>query len=497
MLPRSSSLFSLVLVAFAIRDNIITSEAWTPNNNINNNHNKISAATILNMAGHTETTSTSGTKNPLPNLPIPNPICSTEPGTWAYDTMSRRVDEEILQRTYEDIQDDLESPAFATIKKRFEELRGDLQFAATRQLTYLDEPSDNANSDERQKEWNEWKQILEPFISQQDTWLSAPWMVTEFYVYRRLMAAIGYWEPDTAGYRYDPFLKQKRAGLQSSVGSAEPMLAKIPALPRDSEGIQLAASIALWGNKMDLSLWPADMDNAKVDMFSQVLATASENLLHDDSDVLAAHCDKLRQTGGGNVDIIVDNAGFELVTDLALAQYLVQSGIAKCVTFQLKSHPTFVSDALEKDLLETVEHYANLNADEFPHAQAAGATWKEFLDKGQWKCVEDNFWVQAFAMWDMTEPLRSDMVERCDLAFVKGDANYRRLLGDCMWDYTAPFADVVGCYFPCPVCALRTLKAEIGCGMDADQVARAKELDDNWMVNGRFGVVHFGKGAGR
>ncbi len=62
---------------------------------------------------------------------------------------------------------------------------------------------------------------------------------------------------------------------------------------------------------------------------------------------------------------------------------------------------------------------------------------------------------------------------------------------------TASFDDVVGAYFPSPVCALRTLKAEIGCGMDADQIERAKMMDDSWQVNGRFGVVQFGKGAGR
>jgi hypothetical protein len=68
------------------------------------------------------------------------------------------------------------------------------------------------------------------------------------------------------------------------------------------------------------------------------LEKSSENLLHDDFDDLADHCNILREKGGGNVDIIVDNAGFELITDLALAQYLVESGIASCVTFQLKSH---------------------------------------------------------------------------------------------------------------------------------------------------------------
>ena len=183
------------------------------------------------------------------------------------------------------------------------------------------------------------------------------------------------------------------------------MLAKIPDLPKtSSEGINLAASIALWGNKMDLSLWPADAANADIDIFSTILDKAHENLLHDDSEKLAEHCEKLRQKGGGNVDIIVDNAGFELITDLALAQYLVDSGIASCVTFQLKSHPTFVSDALDSDLLETVEHYATLDANAFPNAQKAGALWREFLEKGQWKCVEDNFWYDQH-LWSLVSQL--------------------------------------------------------------------------------------------
>ena len=75
------------------------------------------------------------------------------------------------------------------------------------------------------------------------------------------------------------------------------------------------------------------------------------------------------------------------------------------------------------------------------------------------------------------------------------NANYRRLLGDLEWDYSAPFEDVVGHYFPCPVCALRTLKAEVGCGMEKSKVENAKSLDDQWLVNGRFGVVQFSQGA--
>jgi hypothetical protein len=305
------------------------------------------------------------------------------------------VDKEILHRTFEDNKEVFETEKFKTVLARFQELRESLQSSS--KLVMLDDLPEGA-SEARVREYNEWKELLQPFLDKEDTWLSAPWMVTEFYVYRRLIQATGYWDEDSAGYKFDPFAKQKRAGLESSPGSAEPVLAKIPELPNTSEGIDLAASIALWGNKMDLSLWPADAKNTDIDIFSSILDSASENLLHDDLGKLGDHCDALRKKGGGNVDIIVDNAGFELITDLALAQHLVDSGIAKCVTFQLKSHPTFVSDALEKDLLEHVDHFASLDAAKYPACRAAGAKWQSFLKDGKWKCHEDNFWVQPFAM---------------------------------------------------------------------------------------------------
>lgn len=491
-------------VLFLLSAITTTASAWTNTKGIPTRTSTAQMATSSIAAD--------SSSKPKPKLPIPDPICSNVPGTWAYDTMSRRVDEEILQRTYEDNKEIWETKEFAGILQRFQDLRNELQSASTTKLALPPAPPKGC-SDIRQTEWDEWKQILDPFVSKEDTWLEAPWMVTEFYVYRRLLVdVIGYWDEfdrfeesgtvKNPGYLYDPFAPQKRAGLESSVASAESVMAKINNLVDSGgengdidQGTKLATSIALWGNKMDLSLWPADTKTATKDIFSAILDKAQEGLLHDDSSGLVEHCEKLRAKGGGNVDIIVDNAGFELITDLALGQYLVESGIAKCVTFQLKSHPTFVSDALEKDLLEHVNHYAEMD-DAYPNAKISGSKWKSFLENGSWKCSENNFWVQAFPMWEMTEPLWSDMHERCDLAFVKGDANYRRLLGDCQWDMSgASFQDVVGNYFPCPVCALRTLKAEIGCGMEADQVERAKSLDDNWQTNGRFGVLQFGSGC--
>ena len=466
-----------------------TTLAFSPNTKKTTSHH----LTTSSMS----TTTCPKTGNPLPLLPLPDPLLSLTPGTWAYDTMSRRLNKEILQRTYEENEEAFNSPPFAKALANFNQLRSELDDAANTKLRHLQfESTDGRSADVVAREEAEWKSIMQPYIDNGDTWLSAPWLVTEFYAYRRLIEAIGYYDksnPDT--FHYDPFTLAKRAGLKSSVNSAENMLERIVSLPNTKEGVALAAQIALWGNKMDLSIWPADTENSSLDVFANILHAADDNLLNDDTDQLIERCEVLRERGNGKIDIIVDNAGFELVTDLALADHLVASGVAQVVTFQLKGHPTFVSDALEKDLLETITHYSSLSPDKYPNAHAAGLRWQKYIDEGKWVCHEDNFWCQPNAMWEMPNPLRANLKGRCDLAFVKGDANYRRLLGDRYWDYSAPFQDVVGCYFPCPICSLRTLKAEVGCGMDRKQVERAKRLDNEWMVNGRFGVVQVGTGA--
>lgn len=226
--------------------------------------------------------------------------------------MSRRLNVEILGRTYEENEEAFNSPPFAKALTRFNALRAELTNASTTKLRNLqfDKDTDGRSEAVVEREEREWIQIMQPYIEKEDTWLSAPWLVTEFYAYRRLIEAIGYYDktnPDT--YLYDPFLVAKRAGLDSSVNSAENMLEKITSLPNTKEGVALAAAFALWGNKMDLSIWPADADNSSSDVFAKVLHASDDNLLHDDTDALTEHCEQLRERGDGKVDIIVDNAG--------------------------------------------------------------------------------------------------------------------------------------------------------------------------------------------
>ena len=54
-----------------------------------------------------------------PPAPLPPIILSNVPGTWAYDTMSRRVRENILMRVYEE--NDLSGPEMADAKAEDED----------------------------------------------------------------------------------------------------------------------------------------------------------------------------------------------------------------------------------------------------------------------------------------------------------------------------------------------------------------------------------------
>jgi hypothetical protein len=76
------------------------------------------------------------------------------------------------------------------------------------------------------------------------------------------------------------------------------------------------------------------------------------------------------------------------------------------------------------------------------------------------------------------------------LVFVKGDANYRRLIGDCHWTFTTPLEDIAN-YFPAPFVALRTLKSEVMTGLRSEQIDRLTGDDPTWLINGQWGIIHW------
>lgn len=396
----------------------------------------------------------------LPTLqPMPEVIRSNVSGTWAYDTMSRRVIEDILDKVVITDNDCSQWPEVKVLRTEL------LQNSVLRPL----EEDAGAN------DVAEWNQLLSMHANQ--SWLSAPWMVAEFYLYRRLAEATHYFDN-----KIDIFATAKRKGLEAALPTFRDMYRRSAHLIADGDATELFVSIALWGNRMDLSLWPAGENVASQQgVFQSVLDQGKSRLLADDSAQLLRYVSSL---SAGIVDIVVDNAGFELLTDLLLADHLCRIGRAKEIRLRVKHHPTFVSDVITDDVQSHVEAvYEAVDED-------LGNRWRQYVASATWSSHEDGgFWSMPYALWEMPEKVRLSLGEG-QLTVVKGDANYRRALGDRAWAYNTPFSEVCA-YFPAATLCLRTLKAEVGCGMDRRKCADAQTQDAEWLTNGKFGVVQF------
>jgi hypothetical protein len=84
--------------------------------------------------------------------------------------------------------------------------------------------------------------------------------------------------------------------------------------------------------------------------------------------------------------------------------------------------------------------------------------------------------------------LRDDLA-RSGLVILKGDVNYRRLLGDRHWPHTTRLEEVAA-GFPAPLLVLRTLKGEILVGLAPGQATALAAQDPTWLINGQRGLIH-------
>ena len=183
--------------------------------------------------------------------------------------------------------------------------------------------------------------------------------------------------------------------------------------------------INLWGNQADLSLWPAE-EIEKPDHKDQ--EEAARYLLVNESKAVLEILDKKNIK---RLDFLIDNAGFELITDLIFSDYLLSSGMIASVCFHLKKHPTFVSDAQIKDVRYTIRHLKNETHEE---TKKLGMRLMGYLETGRLILLDDWFWTSPLEGWRMPEQLKEELT-KSDLVISKGDAHYRRLLGDRHWDF--------------------------------------------------------------
>lgn len=408
-------------------------------------------------------------------FPLPIPMTALDPESWAYDTVTRRWPE-IARRIL------LENDIPQTIEPRIEALIADIPNGRIRTIKDTGAPDVKV-----------WNQDIRVHLGK--NWLEPPWFFTEHYFYRRVIEAICYFQNGN-GYGLDPFTYQKQQGLEVSRKAIRDLVSRTAGWARPGGGLEALKSLLyldLWGNQADLSMWPAEGDS-KPD--HNDLKQANEFLLEDRAAEIADFVFELHSSSHRKkikdevirIDFMIDNAGFELVSDLVFADHLLSTGLAATVRLHVKPHPTYVSDAMIKDVRTTLDFF---KADDDSQVNSLGTRLADYWERDRLQVRENFFWTSSLAGWKMPLPLEKEL-SQSNLVISKGDANYRRLLGDLDWPYTTPFADILS-YFPAPIVALRTVKAEIACGMQPGQAERVATQNPDWMINGRWGVVQFMK----
>lgn len=292
---------------------------------------------------------------------------------------------------------------------------------------------------------------------------NAEWFFFEHYLYRLVIEAVDWW-----GSGVDPFADVKQQELD-----APAIWSRISAVLRTTAtaGNPLDAYMrfCLWGNQVDLS-------------YSEVAEAAERT--PDDGNIIANDFEHARPLlKASDIHVVCDNAGTELAADLALADYLLNY-TSRTVVLHVKFHPTYVSDTVPSDVHSLVGAMKERSE---PDIASLGERLGENISNRTLRIVPDPYWNGPDFLDALPERLEQTF-SSADLVIIKGDMNYRRLVGDSVPAATTPLSDV-SVHVPAPALLVRTMKGDPVAGLTEETLKRLESEDPQWRVNGRRGVI--------
>lgn len=191
------------------------------------------------------------------------------------------------------------------------------------------------------------------------------------------------------------------------------------------------------------------------------------------------------------IDIIMDNAGYELFTDFVLADFILHYNLVHKIRFHCKAIPWFISDVMYRDFHWTVKQFI---ANDNESLRALGKRLQQHIDTGRIELRPiEFFWTSPYEFCNMQKinPKLYNELATSHLLIFKGDLNYRKLLGDMNWPFNSRFVDVLNGFRPTNLCTLRTIKADLICELPDGKDEELSKIDKMWMETGQYGVMHF------
>lgn len=361
---------------------------------------------------------------------------------------------------------------------------------------------------------------------------------------------------------YDVFNKQKLSTFRSSRPAVLELASRYNQLTKQLEADKADTSskseeertaaekllftemceICLWGNATDLSLLTnLSYEDIQKLQGSEARKAAEDKIIVNDFNTAFEILREAQRAGNKErrVDIVLDNAGFELFVDIILAGYLLQSGLATTVILHPKNIPWFVSDVIPKDFSDLLTVLVNakdfyetpsdddkandkvpepLSEQEASDLKALFENWSGLYAEGKIVLRPNGFWTEGGSYWRLpgTAPRLYEDLKESELVIFKGDLNYRKLTGDvcafdilystytdysqAIWDPATPFTEAIGPLGPgsgMRTLALRTCKADVVVGLPAGKDEELRKTEGGggdsgarkWAWSGKYAVV--------
>lgn len=287
---------------------------------------------------------------------------------------------------------------------------------------------------------------------------------------------------------YDPYYKTKTDALQEK---------------RVKKSLECYGRCC--GNDLDTLL--AHCVGANTSDLSQEGAHANlvePNIYPDESADVVKYLENLKKERGEGrrikVDVLTDNCGLELLSDIELAVFLLTHGLSDSVVFHVRVLPQYVSDVTKnkyvddfEQLLCKLQTMVSRGMKDYHLLENV----RNFLEDGRIR-VETNLFWNLPTYYHKHKKLFAGIIGGSDLVIVKGDLNYRKLVGDKNYHslcWLRRRARELGY----PVLALRAVKSslvDVGFVMPNSWKKRNKIIHNINGLNGDYGIIRFCDGRG-
>ncbi|KAJ5665174.1 uncharacterized protein N7477_007622 [Penicillium maclennaniae] len=359
------------------------------------------------------------------------------------------------------------------------------------------------------QEWNDQLAVIG-----ESSWVNCPWLFGECYMYRRIqriLTSSKYWQ------NYDVFKRQKDSTFVKSRSAVEELASRYMQTVAETGLVQNESKeeakkllfiemteVALWGNATDLSLLAnLSLEDLQKLQGRDAIQKSQRNIVDNDTDDVWSYLQCTTGQPDRQIDIILDNAGFELFTDVLYAAYLLDTGIATTVRLHTKQSPWFVSDVIPSDIESMFKHLES--SDCFPDRQYLDKLTprlRKLFNSAAIMTTSDPFWTTPFSFHEMPSKAAAlfGELQKSYLVIFKGDLNYRKLTRDGLWPHTTTFEEALGPLGKqsgIKILALRTNKSDVCVGVPTQREVDALNEEapgGAWIQNGKYAVVSFNEG---